>query len=62
MYEGREPRKYKLIKLFMEHEAKFSEEYKSKLFELGEGIAEEEQMSKYDKIGGQAKLNFLALN
>ena len=42
MFEGREPHKYKLIKLFMDHEMRFSEEYKQKLFEFGEGILEEE--------------------
>ena len=46
----------------MEHEHKFTEEYKQKLFEFGEGILSEEQMSMYDGKTGQAKFNFLALS
>ena len=62
IYDGREPLKYKLMSLFMAHQDRFEKECKQKLFEFCEEVLEDESMKKYDKLNGQAKLNFLALN
>ena len=62
LFEGKEPSKYKLIKMFIDHRQKFDEDYKKKLFEFGVTELQQEAMEKYDKVSGQARLNFLALN
>ena len=48
--------------MFIDHRQKFDEDYKKKLFEFGVTELQQEAMEKYDKVSGQARLNFLALN
>ena len=57
-----EPSQNKLMKIFKSHQERFDEEYKQKLFELGEKELAAEAMEKYIKTQGQAKINYLALN
>jgi hypothetical protein len=52
IFEGKEPSKYKLIKIFVNHSEKFDEDYKKKLFEFGVGELQQEAMEKYDKVSG----------
>lgn len=61
MYEGREPKKVELVELFKRHQEKFDTECKSKMFEFGEEVLYDEANRKYDRVSGQAKINFLAL-
>ena len=53
---------HKLTEIFKNHANRFDEEYKKKLFQLGEGELSKEAKLKYNQIMGQAKVNFLALN
>ena len=57
-----EPSKYSLLKHFINHRDKFDAEYKRQMFEFGEIQLQEETMKKYDRVSGQAQINFLALN
>jgi len=61
MYEGREPKKVELVELFKRHQATFDKECKAKMFEFGEEVLYDEANRKYDRVSGQAKINFLAL-
>ena len=51
-----------LQKFFIDHQDKFDDEYKRKLFEFNQQESTRELMSKYDRSSGQAKINYLALN
>ena len=52
----------KLKELFVGHQDRFDEEYKQKLFKLGEAELTQEAKIKYDMTLGQAKVNYLALS
>ena len=62
LYEGKEPSKYRLMKHFIEHQERFDDECKQRMFEFGEEVLKSEAMSKYNLVSGQSKINFLALS
>ena len=49
IFAGREPKKYVLMKMFMDHMERFDEECKQKLFEFGEEVLNLETKCKYDR-------------
>ena len=63
-YKKQDPPNDVLSELYEEHKDKFEDEYRQKLFQLGEKELVREAMNKYARTKGQstAKISFLALN
>ena len=61
-YHEREPKQFRLIEIYESHKHKFDAAYKQKLFQYGEDVLRKEEAVKYDRVEGQAKINFYALS